>query len=84
MQGGKEIVEKGSPRCSPRGPMTPRLDSLCRDAHHRHGRLYKQYYKLGQLGSRSVRDELSLGTRNGERGNERNGQRKRAEESEVK
>lgn len=25
-QGGKEIVEKGSPRDSPRGPMTPRLD----------------------------------------------------------
>lgn len=26
VQGGKEIVEKGSPRDSPRGPMTPRLD----------------------------------------------------------
>lgn len=26
VQGRKEIVEKGSPRGSPRGPMTPRLD----------------------------------------------------------
>lgn len=26
MQGGKEIVEKGSACGSPRGPMTPRLD----------------------------------------------------------
>lgn len=55
MQGGKEIVEKGSACGSPRGPMTLRLDHWCRDARHRYRRLYKRHRKLRQLGS-----ELSL------------------------
>lgn len=72
MQGGKEIVEKGSVCGSPRGPMTPRLDHCVAMFVTDTGDFISDTANSGSSDSECSRRVSSLGTKNGEQGYKRN------------